>query len=475
MTRLLDPTARAALGVAARAQARGRVPSLVAAVTRDGAPVWCEGRGTAVGPGWEAGQRPGADTQYKIGSVTKTMTAALVMLARERGDVALDDPVGRFLPEGPFADATLRSLLSHTAGITAEPHGSWWERSEGGDRAGLVAAHRDAARVLETGSRHHYSNLGYGVLGEVVAEVAGMPWADALTEQVLAPLGLARTTYRAAAPHASGYAVDALTGELVAEPHPDTGAMAAAGQLWSTAGDLATWLAALVDPDRSVLSAASLVAMRTPQSATPEDRSGSGYGLGLSTTSGGGRLLVGHGGSMPGFSCGVLVDVDSGTGAMVLTNGAYGLGGATEELLRTVLDLEPPLPREWTPTTSVPDPVREVVGTWYWGHAPSVVRWDGERLRVGPTDGPGRVMAFAPLADPAGPSGPAGSAGQGAFVGTEGYLTGEVLRPVRDADGALTHLECATFVWTRVPYDARAPIPGRPPVPRSGGSGEVDG
>ena len=448
MSTLLEPTARAAVGVLARAQAAGRLPSVVGGVVRDGGLVWASGRGTSVREPSAGGPRPDAGTQYKIGSVTKTMTAVLVMLARERGDLALDDAVGRFLPGGPFAEATLRSLLSHSAGITAEPHGTWWERSTGGDRAALVAAHADAGRVLEPGSRHHYSNLGYGVLGEVAAEVAGSSWWDALSEQVLVPLGMTRTTYQFQEPYARGFSVDALTGELVAEPLPDTGAMAPAGQLWSTVADLGTWLTALVDPGRSVLREESLVAMRTPQAGTPEDRAGSTYGLGVSVTAARGRLLVGHGGSMPGFTCGVLVDADSRTGAVVLSNAGYGLGDATRALLETVLDAEPPLPAEWRPTTGpVPHVVREVLGTWHWGHAPSVLRWDGRRLQLEPALGPGRTMSFAPTEDPE------------VFVGATGYLTGETLRVQRHPDGTVSHLGCATFVYTRVPYDPRAPIP----------------
>ncbi len=467
MTDLLPSTARRALGVLAGAQAGGRLPSVVGGVVRDGEVVWSAVRGHAARPGdlaaGDLGPAPDVATQYKIGSVTKTMTAALVMLARERGEVSLDDPLGRFLPDAPFPDATLRALLCHSAGITAEPRGSWWERSPGVDRTALLAAHQDAERVLESGSQHHYSNLGYGLLGEVVAEVTGSTWSEALHEQVLVPLGMSRTTYAAQEPAAAGLSVDALTGELVGEPHPDTGAMAAAGQLWSTVEDLATWLGALVDPDRSVLNEESLVAMRTPQASSPHDRAGSSYGLGLSISVGGGRMLVGHGGSMPGFTCGALVDVDSRTGAVVLSNAGYGLGPAVAELLEAVLDAEPPLPAVWRPTTTpVPPVVREVVGTWHWGHAPCVLRWDGRLLHVAPASGPGRVMTFAATEDPE------------RFVGVRGYLTGETLLVRRHADGALSHLEVATFVWTRVPYDPQVPIPGgagtvlrQAPAPRS--------
>lgn len=445
MTQLLEPTAAAALRLVADVQARGRFPSVAAGVVRDGELAWSAGRGRHVRRGSDA--RPDADTQYKIGSVTKTMTATLVMLARERGQVSLDDTVGRFWPDGPFRDATVRSLLSHASGLTAEPHGEWWERTEGGDLAALADAHGEAKTTLEPGAQLHYSNLGYGLLGAIVEKVWGATWWEALQNEVLTPLGMGRTSYQWAEPAAEGFAVDALTGEAVPEPLPDTGAMAPAGQLWSTVADIGTWLTALVDPDRSVLSAASLRAMATPQVGDPDDRSGQSWGLGVSIERSGGRKWIGHGGSMPGFCCGALIDVDSGTGAVVLTNGAYGLGRATGDLLDLVLDLEPAPAPEWLPTAApVPDAVREILGTWHWGHAPSVASWDGERLHVLPASGPGREMTFLPQPD-------------GSWLGASGYLTGETLR-VHRGRGGVSHIECATFIWTRMPYDPQAPIPG---------------
>ncbi|WGY04630.1 serine hydrolase domain-containing protein [Nocardioides sp. QY071] len=446
MSALLDTTAAAALRQVATAQAEGRLPSVAAGVVRDGELVWSAGRGRHVRRDSDA--RPDSDTQYKIGSVTKTMTAALILLARQRGQLALDDRVGRFWPEGPFGEATLRSLLTHSSGITAEPHGSWWERSDGGDLVALAAAHQGAGTTLEPGAQMHYSNLGYGLLGAVVDRVWGVSWWEALQAEILGPLAMSRTTYQWVEPAAEGFAVDALTGEAIPDRLPDTGAMAPAGQLWSTVGDLATWLTALVDPDRSVLDAATLRAMATPQHGDPDDRSGQSWGLGIEIARSRGRKLVGHAGSMPGFCCGAMIDSASGVGAIVLTNGAYGLGAATSELVHLVLDQEPPLPEEWTPTTvPVPTAVRELLGTWHWGHAPTVLRWDGTELTAGPPQGPGREMAFAPVGD-------------GTFRGTSGYLAGELLRPHRRADGAIGHIECATFIWTRTPYDPQAPIPG---------------
>lgn len=446
---LLPTTARALEVELAAVQSRNRIPSLVAGVVRDGELVWTGTRGRTVRRGEDA--PPQLDTQYKIGSVTKTMTAALVMLARERGEVALEDPVGRFVPEGPFPDASLRSLLAHTAGLSAEPVGSWWERSPGVDAAELAKAHHDAEPVLAPGAMFHYSNLGYGVLGRVVEEVTGQTWREALQEQLLDPLGMTRTTYQHTSPYAEGFAVHHLTGELTREPLPDTGAMAPAGQLWSTVGDQARWLTALVDPDRSVLSEESLRAMRTPQGGLPDTEGlGASYGLGLQILAGRGRTLVGHGGSMPGFVCGAWVDPASRVGAVVLTNTGYGLDELTPRAVHTVLDAEPPLAPEWLPPVAVPDDLRDLVGLWYWGQAPSLLRVEGDGFVLAPVEVPGRVLHFARVEGDT-------------FVGTRGYLEAETLRVVRRDDGSVSHLECATFVYTRTPYDPAAPIPGGVP------------
>jgi len=450
VSELLPTTARALEVDLAAVQSRGRIPSVVAAVVRDGELVWTGTRGRAVRRGDT--ERPDADTQYKIGSVTKTMTAALVMLALERGEADLDDPVGRFVPEGPFPDASLRSLLAHTAGLSAEPVGSWWERSPGPDAAGLADAHDGAQRVLEPGAMFHYSNLGYGVLGRVVEVVTGQAWREALQEQLLDPLGMTRTTYQDSPPCAEGFSVHHLTGELTLEPLPDTGAMAPAGQLWSTVADQARWLTALVEPDRSVLSEGTLRAMRTPQGGVPDsDGAGSTYGLGLQVLAGRGRTLIGHGGSMPGFICGAWVDPASRVGAVVLTNGGYGLDELTTRTVHAVLDAEPPLATEWRPAVDVPADLRDLVGLWYWGQAPSLLRVEGDGFVLTPVDAPGRTLRFARVEGDT-------------FVGTRGYLEAETLRVVRRQDAEVSHLECATFVYTRTPYDPAAPIPGGVPA-----------
>ena len=153
---------------------------------------------------------------------------------------------------------------------------------------------------------------------------------------------------------------------------------------------------------------------------------------------------------MPGFVCGAWVDPASRVGAVVLTNGGYGLDDLASRTVHAVLDAEPPLAPEWLPAVEVPADLKELVGLWYWGQAPSLLRVEGDGFVLTPVDAPGRTLRFA--------------RGEGdTFVGTGGYLEAETLRVVRREDGAVSHLECATFVYTRTPYDPGAPIPGGVP------------
>lgn len=443
---LLASTAVRLEAVIARAQADGRLPSLVAGVVRGGSLVWTGTRGTTVRDGSIG--RADVDTQYRIGSITKTFTAALVLQLRSEGLLDLSDPVSRHVPEGPFGDATLRALLSHGAGLPAEPAGPWWERSPGVGYGGLVAANADAPQVLPVGERYHYSNLAYGVLGGVVERILGCSWYEAVGHHLLRPLALRRTTYAEAEPYAHGYSVEASTGMLTPEPHQDTGAMAPAGQMWSTVSDLARWMHLLARADSTILPEATVTAMSTPQTADPDENLTGAYGLGLRLSGPGPRVLVGHGGSMPGFLAGMFVDRTTAVGAVVLANGGYGLDveAVPRALIETVLEHEPPAAREWSPTTTVDDASRELLGTWFWGNAPFEMTYDGTRLSLR-----ARHAVKGVTFDPSGVD---------TWVGRAGYQTGETMRVFRRVDGVVSHLDIGTFCYTRVPYDPSAPIPG---------------
>jgi CubicO group peptidase (beta-lactamase class C family) len=437
-----DLTARRLRARLAREQVQGRVPSVVAALTRDGVLQWRGHHGESTGA-----DAPPYDLQWRIGSITKTMTAVLLMRMRDQGQLSLDDPLDRFLPGIAYGDRTLATLLSHSSGLPAEPPGEWWERVEGVPFEQLRARLDPAHAPFGPGTTYHYSNVAYGMLGEVVTVVSGRSWWEQLSETLLQPLGMLRTTYDPFEPHAQGWSVDPYTSELRAEPDTDTLAMASAGQLWSTVMDLATFADFLLEGNRDVLSPDTLAQMCTPRSGTAADGLGLAYGLGVRLFPGGSGTLVGHTGSMPGFQAALLVDRERRTGAVALANSTTGMRSA--DLCRDLAEVlhvdEPRVPPAWSPSTEVPEPVRAVVGVWHWGNTALRLTWDGGRVHAH------HVLSGLPYA--------AWVLHEGRLVGVTGHHHGEELRH-HPAPGGGEHLTCSTFVLTRAPYDPRAPVPG---------------
>jgi CubicO group peptidase (beta-lactamase class C family) len=419
-----------------RLQGRGRLPSLVAGVLSGGALSWVGGAGEVPGPP--------EDTQYRIGSITKTLVAVAVMRLRDEGLLSLADPIGRFVPEAGYAEASVRDLLAHVSGMQSEPVGSWWERSPGVPVRDLLAANSSAGRVADAGSYYHYSNLAFALLGEAVARLRGASWWDVVSDELLAPLGMTRTSYLPVGPHAQGYSVDHFHETLTEEPHQDTASMAPAGQAWSTVSDLARWADFLATGHPSVLSSSTLDEMAMVQSPAE------GYGLGLRLMDVRGTRYAGHTGSMPGFLASLFVDRTSRNGVVALANGTNGL--STESVPRLLLGEHAPPPADpWVPSADVPSAAEGMPGLWFWGHTALELRWHHGVLRLHQPGETRDAYEFEVRAD-------------GSIVGTVGYHRGETMHVHRRPDGSVSHLVCATFVYTRTPYDPDVPIPGGHPA-----------
>jgi D-alanyl-D-alanine carboxypeptidase len=434
---LLPETRRALFHRIAVAQAEGRTPSLSGAVVRDGRTVWTGSRSCV------DGHAPDTDTQYRIGSITKSFVAVLVMRLRDEGLLDLTDPVDKHLASSAANGMTIAQLLAHTSGLAAETPGPWWERTPGSLRPGLDDVL--GGRLHPAGQRHHYSNPGYALLGAVVGQLRGEPWGEVLRREVLEPLAMSRTSLLPQAPHAGGWAVHPWADLMQPEAVEDTGLMAPAGQLWSTTADLCRWAAFLAAGDDRVLSPDTVAEMRRP--AAP----GGDYGLGLQLLRSEGHELAGHTGSMPGFVGALWVSVADGVGAILLANSTNGLpiGTLAADLVRIVADREPRIPEPWRPVSD-PDPeLLALTGAWYWGPTAFALRLRaGRELELEPVAGQGRGSRFR-----AGP-------GKASWTGLDGYYAGEKLRVVRGPDSVVSHLDLGSFVFTRTPYDPAAPVPG---------------
>ena len=441
---MLQTTKFALLRRIAAVQADSRAPSLVAAVIRDGAVAWTGVRGKV------AGTAPTTDVQYRIGSITKTFIAVLVMRLRDEGRLDLNDPLDKHVPGTSFGEVTIAQLLSHTGGLTSESPGAWWERAEGDDWAALESSLATDAVRHRPGARFHYTNVGYGVLGELVARARGASWLDVLTAEILTPLEMARTSPQPQAPAALGWAVHPFADVLLNEPTPDSGAMAPAGQLWSTVTDLARWARFITGDTGDVLHPDTVAEMRTPIHVDDNDAWTMGYGLGFEAIRLGGRRLSGHSGSMPGFLASVLVDWRTGTGALAMANSTSGVPIVTmaSELINIVEEHEPSLPAEWEPMAEADPALLALTGLWHWGPTPYLLRLLPEGwLRLAPVSGIGRQSRFRP-------------AGKDSWTGLDGYYAGETLSLRRHADGSPSHFDLATFVFTREPYGTPEAIPG---------------
>ena len=423
-------------------QSTQRLPSVVAGLVRDGELVWSAGRGRV------DGVTPDEDVQYRCGSITKTFVGVCVMRLRDEGLLALSDPVERHLPDTGVGELTIAQLLSHSSGLRAETGAQWWERTPGGDLAQLSADTLQRGTRFEAGRRFHYSNVGFGVLGAIVAQLRGTPWEDVVRDELLTPLEMRRTTPRPQPPAAPGLAVHPWADVVLPEPEHDAGAMAPAGQLWTTVSDLARWAALLAGHRPDLLAAGTLEEMREPRVVNDVREQGwdAAYGLGLQLWNDAGARSFGHGGSMPGFLAGLEI-TEAGDAVVVFANATAGLSGELgSDLLKILAEEEPRLAEEWRPAAPQAG-VLELLGPWYWGPAPYVLAARGDQLELRTLNGRGRESRFR-------------ATGPDAWVGLDGYHTGEPLIAVRRPDGSLSHLDLGSFTYTRTPYDPEAPVPG---------------
>jgi len=268
--------------------------------------------------------------RFRVASHSKTFTATAVVQLAERGDLRLDDDVGRWLPElvgDPIGRVTLRELLAHGGGVTRDGRdGDHWQLVRpfpDGPALRRIAA--DEATVLPRNERFKYSNVGFSLLGAVVAAASGRSYADQLQVAVLDPLGLGATSPDIdpgdAADHATGYTGLGYASERVPFDHIATGSMAAATGFSSTAADLVRWAAAHFQGDERILSDD---AKRQMQRTEWSVEGASEYGLGIEVGTVGERRVVGHSGGFPGFITRTWWDPTDRLAVAVLTNAVDG-------------------------------------------------------------------------------------------------------------------------------------------------------
>ncbi|KRC89837.1 serine hydrolase [Terrabacter sp. Root85] len=420
------------------AQRTWRSPGVSVGVVREGALVWSAHVGSA-----RLGSQPAPatdDTQFMIGSVTKTFTALTVMSLRDEGLLSLDDALETYVPGTKHARVPLRQMLAHASGLQREPVGNIWESLVAPERDEFLAGVEEAEQVLPAHHAFHYSNLAYGLLGQVVERVTGRDWEHVVRERVLEPLGMDRTGLTPADDRALGYQVDPYAGTASEEPLFTLNATAPLGGLWSTVADMARYAAYVANPDDRVVRPETVEEMCRPIIMTDVDGWSGAYGLGFGMGRRGDRVYVGHGGAMPGFLTGLRVRRKDGVGAVVFANatsGALTLGLATD-LVEAVVDAEPALTAAWVPETAQPA-LTELLGLWWSEGSPITFFVRGGELWS-------RLADDEPLSETR-----YAAEGTDRFRAVAGRERGEVLEVVRAADGSVDKLYFATYAVTRAP------------------------
>jgi CubicO group peptidase (beta-lactamase class C family) len=420
------------------AQRAGRLPSISAAVFRGEELVWSDALGLA---DVELRVEATPDTQYAVASITKTFTAASLLQLRDEGKLDLEDLLSKHLPEAAHETLTLRRMLAHASGLQREPPGEIWESLAFPDEEELLAGLAETEQVLPPMAAWHYSNLAYSLLGIVVARLSGMRFRDYVSERLLGPVGLGRTTWGPGETAALPYFVDPYSNAVRREPVLELGGKGGESGLYSTTGDLARWGAFLCAPDESVLKAASVAEMHDLNVMAEADWT-RGWGLGLELWRRGERVFSGHTGGYPGFLSILAYSRRERVGAIMLTNtsdwpklGSTGLELAEAALEELAPELEP-----WAPEEAPPPEIAPVLGRWWSEGSETIFSWRRGKLEA-------RLATWAPEREPSvfEPEGP------DRFRVVSGRERGEVLRVARDEAGEVVKLYWATYPFTRTP------------------------
>ena len=302
----------------------------------------------------DARRRVDGATAYRIGSISKQFTAALVLKLVDQRKLSLSDTIGRFIaglkPE--WNGVTIEQILNHTAGLPRD----WRVPARAGEdmpRDSLIAmAARSTAPTPPAGTRFGYSNTGYMLLAALVEKLHGKPYGAVLRDEIARPLGLSTI----------GWCGDMEAAGRVAKPYHRTPAdtlapvpyihpsQMLAGGICSNAADIAKWNRAL--HGGKVLSAASYAAMTTPRGTAARATVPYGFGLYARPTPGGGMVIV-HDGSTPGYAGENVWYPAESLSVTMLTNTTGRLGAdlnLTEEIGRIALGRAPaPAPAATTP------------------------------------------------------------------------------------------------------------------------------
>jgi len=300
-----------------------KVASLSVAVARDGKIIWEEGFGLAH---LEKKIKASPHTMYSLASVSKPITATGLMVLVEKGLVELDRPANFYLGEGKLtayegkaSDATVRRLLTHTAGLPM--HWNFFYESELPQRPGMdESIRRFGIIAIPPGEEFHYSNFGYGVLDHIISRASGKSYGDFMKTEVFEPLGMTRTSIPIG-PGLEDHAAIRYDKNQRPIPFYDFDHRGASA-VWSSAHDLVRFgmfhLKNHLEGQKQILKDETIDVIQKEKNPQAPD---SEYGLGWSLIDLYGYRFVSHSGGMPGVSTRLTLIPSENLATVLLCNG----------------------------------------------------------------------------------------------------------------------------------------------------------
>jgi D-alanyl-D-alanine carboxypeptidase len=320
---------------------RKGLTGLALAVVRDGKIVMTRAYGKR---SLETGAAVEPETPFAIGSVTKQVVCAAVLLLAEDGKLSINDKVSKYFPDLTRAgDITLYQLMTHTSGYPDFYPLDFVDRRMLKPIAvdSLIKEYAGGKLDFEPGSRWSYSNTGYMILGRVVEKVSGEPFGKFLRKRILTPAGMEHAAFEptgADSARASGYLPFALGSPEPAKPEAE-GWLYTAGGLWASAPDVARWDIALMEG--RVLNPESMKIMTSPvplSGGRVKD-----YGCGLSVRRDGGALILSHGGAVSGFRATNILIPMTKSAVVVLINDEQSDPAIAEAIVGLIMKAETPV------------------------------------------------------------------------------------------------------------------------------------
>ena len=288
-----------------------------------------------------------ADTNniYRVGSVSKSFTAFLMMLLVQDEIITLDEPVEKYVPEvrniTGYSDSTkftFRELASHTAGLASIPKTRYIHGSVDEWESILLKVMPAVYFIDQPGKRYAYSNVAFAILGLALSRASQQPFVTLMEQKVFLPLGMKNTFYEIPENKmkhlAAGRSGGPMGGYDDERPRKEIVGRSFAvpnGGIWSTANDLARFMRCIMGYE-SLLNKENLTIMLSTQ--TPPGRWSENYSLGFSIYEDDVIHTIGHQGGTPGYRANFLFEQETEYGVILLRNYNWGV---TDLNLRSTL------------------------------------------------------------------------------------------------------------------------------------------